>query len=42
VSIGVASCGKKTRTYRDLIKKADTALYQAKRNGKNQVKVAAV
>ena len=40
VSIGVASCGKKTRTYRDLVKKADAALYHAKQNGKNRVEVA--
>ena len=39
VSIGVASCGKKTRTYKDLVEKADAALYQAKRNGKNRVVV---
>jgi diguanylate cyclase (GGDEF)-like protein len=39
VSIGVASCGKKTRTYQDLVEKADTALYQAKRSGKNRVEV---
>ena len=40
VSIGVASCGKKTGTYRDLVEKADAALYQAKRGGKNRVVVA--
>jgi len=39
VSIGVASCGKKTGTYRDLMEKADAALYQAKRSGKNRVMV---
>jgi diguanylate cyclase (GGDEF)-like protein len=41
VSIGVASCGEKTGTYRDLVEKADSSLYQAKRNGKNQVVTAA-
>jgi len=41
VSIGVASCGEKTRTYQDLVEKADTALYQVKRSGKNRVVVAA-
>lgn len=40
VSIGVASCGKKIRTYRELVEKADAALYQVKRSGKNRVKVA--
>ncbi|HTP67058.1 MAG TPA: GGDEF domain-containing protein [Geobacteraceae bacterium] len=37
VSIGVASCGGKTATYQDLVEKADAALYQAKRSGKNRV-----
>lgn len=40
VSIGVASCGKNTRTYRNLVEKADAALYQVKKNGKNRVVVA--
>jgi diguanylate cyclase (GGDEF)-like protein len=40
LSIGVASCGENTRTYRDLVEKADAALYQAKRSGKNRVVVA--
>jgi diguanylate cyclase (GGDEF)-like protein len=40
VSIGVASCGGKTATYQDLVEKADAALYQAKRSGKNRVVVA--
>ena len=39
VSIGVASCGGKIKTYRDLVQKADTALYQVKKNGKNRVEV---
>lgn len=37
VSVGVASYGKTTGTYRVLVEKADAALYQAKRNGKNRV-----
>ncbi|MFH0920221.1 MAG: GGDEF domain-containing protein [Fibrobacterota bacterium] len=41
VSIGVASCGKEIRTPQTFVKKADDALYQAKRNGKNQVVVSA-
>lgn len=40
VSIGVSSCGKTTRTYRNLIEKADAALYRVKRNGKNRVEIA--
>jgi two-component system cell cycle response regulator len=39
VSIGVAARGKKTQTYQDLVETADTALYQAKRSGKNWVEV---
>jgi diguanylate cyclase (GGDEF)-like protein len=39
VSIGVTSCGKKTGTYQDLVEKADVALYQAKRSGKDRVVV---
>lgn len=41
VSIGVASCGKTTRTYRNLVEKADAALYHVKRSGKNRVEVVA-
>jgi len=41
VSIGVASCGKKTRNYRDLVERADAGLYQVKRTGKNRVVVVA-
>jgi len=41
VSMGVASCGKETRTYRYLVEKADAALYQAKRSGKDRVVVIA-
>ncbi len=41
VSVGVASCGKDTASYRDLVEKADTALYRAKRSGKNRVAVGA-
>lgn len=39
VSIGVAACGKNTRSYRDLVEQADAALYQVKRSGKNRVVV---
>jgi diguanylate cyclase (GGDEF)-like protein len=41
VSIGVASCGKETGTYQYLVEKADAALYEAKRSGKNRVVVVA-
>lgn len=41
VSMGVAACGKKAGTYRDLVERADTALYQVKRSGKNRVVVVA-
>jgi diguanylate cyclase (GGDEF)-like protein len=41
VSIGVASPGRNTETYRDLAEEADAALYRAKRLGKNRVVVAA-
>jgi diguanylate cyclase (GGDEF)-like protein len=40
VSIGVATCGDGTKTYRDIVERADEALYQAKRSGKNRVEVA--
>jgi diguanylate cyclase (GGDEF)-like protein len=39
VSIGVASCGEKTTTYRELVEKADAALYQVKKSGKDRVLV---
>jgi diguanylate cyclase (GGDEF)-like protein len=39
VSIGVATCGKNIGTYQDLVEKADAALYQAKKRGKNRVVV---
>lgn len=40
VSIGVATSGEKTLTYRDVVERADRALYKGKRNGKNRVMVA--
>ena len=39
VSLGVASCEDVTRTHHVLVEKADEALYQAKRRGKNRVEV---
>jgi diguanylate cyclase (GGDEF)-like protein len=41
VSIGVASCGKDTSTAQALVEKADAALYEAKRDGKNRVAISA-
>jgi diguanylate cyclase (GGDEF)-like protein len=41
VSIGAASCGENTETYQTLVEKADAALYEVKRSGKNRVVVAA-
>jgi predicted signal transduction protein with EAL and GGDEF domain len=41
VSIGVAACGEDVVTHSDLVEKADAALYQAKRSGKDRVVVAA-
>jgi diguanylate cyclase (GGDEF)-like protein len=37
VSIGVAKLRIEERTFQDVLKRADDALYQAKRNGRNQV-----
>ena len=39
VSIGVSSSGKMTRTYRDIVERADAALYKVKKSGKNRVMV---
>jgi len=39
ISSGVASCDENTITSRALVEKADSALYQAKKSGKNQVVV---
>jgi diguanylate cyclase (GGDEF)-like protein len=41
ISVGVASCGRTIETNRDLVGKADAALYRAKRSGKNRISVAA-
>jgi diguanylate cyclase (GGDEF)-like protein len=40
VSIGVASCGENIRTSVELVQKADNALYEAKRKGKDRIVVA--
>lgn len=40
VSIGVASCGGRIATYQRLVEKADAALYQVKKSGKDGVIVA--
>ncbi len=42
VSIGVAACGKEGETIEEVMKRADTALYDAKRSGRNKVVTAAV
>jgi len=39
VSIGIATCCRQTDSYQVLVEKADSALYEVKRNGKNHVKV---
>ncbi|MEX2642301.1 MAG: sensor domain-containing diguanylate cyclase [Acetobacterales bacterium] len=41
VSIGVAGCGREGETVEDLMKRADVALYDAKRSGRNRVITAA-
>jgi diguanylate cyclase (GGDEF)-like protein len=42
VSVGVAAVGDDVRTATDLYRAADTALYESKRNGRNQVTRAAL
>jgi diguanylate cyclase (GGDEF)-like protein len=37
ISVGVAMIGKKTRDLNELIERADTAMYRAKRTGRNRV-----
>jgi diguanylate cyclase (GGDEF)-like protein len=37
VSVGVAGFGEKEKTYEEVIKKADQALYKAKESGRNRV-----
>lgn len=41
VSIGVAGCGKEGETVEQVMKRADAALYEAKRSGRNKVVTAA-
>ena len=41
VSIGVAGCGREGETVEELMKRADVALYDAKRSGRNRVITAA-
>ena len=41
ISIGVASCDIDTHTAKVLVEKADAALYEAKRKGKNRVEISA-
>jgi diguanylate cyclase (GGDEF)-like protein len=40
ISIGVASCDRDIHTSKELVEKADAALYEAKRKGKNRVEVS--
>jgi diguanylate cyclase (GGDEF)-like protein len=40
ISLGVAACPGDAKSARELVKKADRALYQSKANGKNQVTVS--
>lgn len=39
ISVGVASCGLKDSSYDDIISNADTALYRAKKEGRDRVEV---
>ena len=40
VSIGIATCGENVQAYQTLVERADTALYLAKKRGKNRVVIA--
>lgn len=42
VSLGVSSCSQGMESEKDLVCRADNALYKAKQNGRNRVEVSDV
>jgi diguanylate cyclase (GGDEF)-like protein len=42
VSIGLATCQPTDRSFNDLLRRADQALYAAKKNGRNRVEIAEI